>query len=271
MKIPNMIYGTAWKKESTSNLVSEAIKQGFRAIDTACQPKHYREDLVGIGLLKTYERGIKREDLFLQTKFTPIDGQDKNNMPYLSSDEIEIQVEKSFETSKKNLNTNFIDSYILHSPIYDLNKFQKVWQKMEEFYNKNEVGHLGISNCYELNFLKFLYANSKVKPSFVQNRFYSQSGYDREIRIFCKENGIIYQSFWSLTANPHILDSDILKQISLKYNKSVELIFYRFLNHIDIIPLNGTTSINHMIEDLKISDFELSKEEIEAISNLTKR
>ena len=97
MKIPNMIYGTAWKKENTTDLVFEALKQGFIGIDTACQPKHYREDLVGLGLQKAYEIGIKREDLFLQTKFTPIDGQDQSNMPYLANDEIEIQVEKSFE------------------------------------------------------------------------------------------------------------------------------------------------------------------------------
>ena len=81
MKIPNMIYGTAWKKENTTNLVFEALKQGFKGIDTACQPKHYREDLVGLGLQKAYEIGIKREDLFFQTKFTPIDGQDQTNMP----------------------------------------------------------------------------------------------------------------------------------------------------------------------------------------------
>jgi diketogulonate reductase-like aldo/keto reductase len=101
MKIPNMIYGTAWKKENTTDLVFEALKQGFKGVDTACQPKHYREDLVGLGLLKAYEIGIKREDIFLQTKFTPIDGQDQSNMPYLVSDEIEVQVEKSFQTSKK--------------------------------------------------------------------------------------------------------------------------------------------------------------------------
>ena len=114
MKIPNMIYGTAWKKEATSVFVFEALKQGFKGIDTACQPKHYREDLVGLGLLKAYELGIKREELFLQTKFTPIEGQDPNNMPYLANDAIEIQVKKSFETSKKNLKTDFIDYYIIH-------------------------------------------------------------------------------------------------------------------------------------------------------------
>ena len=267
MKIPNMIYGTAWKKENTTNLVFEALKQGFKGIDTACQPKHYREDLVGLGLQKAYEIGIKREDLFLQTKFTPIDGQDQTNMPYLESDEIEVQVEKSFETSKKNLKTDFINAYILHSPVYPGSKLQRVWQKMEEFYDKKEVGALGISNCYDLDVLKYLYNNAKVKPTIVQNRFYAQSGYDKELRAFCKQHNITYESFWSLTANPNILASEILEDLAVKYQKGVAEIFYRFLNHIDIVPLNGTTSTKHMIEDLKISGFELTNEEIKQISS----
>ena len=266
MKIPNMIYGTAWKKENTTNLVFEALKQGFKGVDTACQPKHYREDLVGLGLLKAYEIGIKRQDLFIQTKFTPIDGQDQSNMPYLASDEIEIQVEKSFETSKKNLHTDFINAYILHSPVYPGSKLQRVWQKMEEFYDKKEVGALGISNCYDLDVLKYLFNNAKVKPSIVQNRFYVQSGYDKELRAFCKQNNITYESFWSLTANPNILSSEVLQNLALKYEKGVAEIFYRFLNHINITPLNGTTSTKHMIEDLKIGEFELTNDEIEEIS-----
>ncbi|MFA6741043.1 MAG: aldo/keto reductase [Arcobacteraceae bacterium] len=268
MKIPNMIYGTAWKKENTTDLVFEALKQGFKGIDTACQPKHYREDLVGQGLLKAYEIGIKREDIFIQTKFTPIDGQDQSNMPYLQSDEIEVQVEKSFETSKKNLKTNFIDAYILHSPVYPGSKLQRVWQKMEEFYDKKEVGALGISNCYDLDTLKFLYENAKIKPSIIQNRFYAQSGYDKEIRVFCKQNNITYESFWSLSANPDILISEVLQNLINKYQRSAAEIFYRFLNYIEIVPLNGTTSKKHMMEDLKIGEFELLDREIEEITQL---
>ena len=268
MKIPNMIYGTAWKKENTTDLVFKALKQGFRGVDTACQPKHYREDLVGLGLLKAYESGIKRQDLFIQTKFTPIDGQEQSNMPYLASDEIEVQVEKSFETSKKNLHTDFINAYILHSPVYPGTKLQRVWQKMEEFYDKKEVGQLGISNCYDLDVLKYLFNNAKVKPSIVQNRFYAQSDYDKEIRSFCNENHITYESFWSLTANPNILSHEVLQNLALKYEKGVAEIFYRFLNHINIVPLNGTTSLKHMIEDLKIGEFELTREEINSIYNL---
>lgn len=61
-----MIYGTAWKTEQTANLVRKAIESGFRAIDVAAQPKHYREDLVGNGIRESIEGGyVKREDLYV--------------------------------------------------------------------------------------------------------------------------------------------------------------------------------------------------------------
>lgn len=68
--IPTLIYGTAWKKERTADLVYQAIKAGFRAIDTAAQPKHYQEDLVGDGVRRAIAEGIvRREDLFVSRPF----------------------------------------------------------------------------------------------------------------------------------------------------------------------------------------------------------
>ena len=80
---PYLLYGTAWKKDATAGLVHEAIRSGFRFIDTACQPKHYNEPGVGEGIVAAMkELGLSRSDLFIQTKFTSIDGQDPNNIPY---------------------------------------------------------------------------------------------------------------------------------------------------------------------------------------------
>lgn len=268
IKIPNMIYGTAWKKEKTTDLVALAIKCGFRGVDTAGQPKHYQEHLVGQGLLKAYESGIKRDELYLQTKFTPIDGQDRSNMPYLEADDIVTQIEKSFANSKVNLHTDFIDSYVLHSPIFPASKLLKAWDTMSSFVRNKEAGQVGISNCYDLDVLEYLYDKAELKPSVVQNRFYTASGYDKEIRAWCKDKGIIYQSFWSLTANPHILASEIVLEVATKYKKSEALIFYKFLNQLGIVPLNGTTSKAHMQEDLELDSFTLDQEEIENLEKL---
>lgn len=268
IKMPKIIYGTAWKKEKTSELVIKAVKLGFRGIDTACQPRHYNEPLVGEALQSLKNDGIERDSIFLQTKFTSIRGQDPNNIPYDKNSPVEIQVAQSFETSKKNLKTEYVDSLVLHSPMESHSLNLKVWTAMEKIYHENGAKQLGISNCYDLKVLKSLYKSSEVKPAVVQNRFNKDSDYDKELRSWCSDNGIIYQSFWTLTANPDILQSKLLREIAKKMNKTTPQVLFRYLTQIGIAPLTGTTSEQHMNEDLSIFDFELNKNDIEQVNNL---
>ena len=88
---PTFIYGTAWKKDATTQLVETAVKAGFKAIDTANQPKHYSEWLVGEALAALASEGISRDSLFLQTKFTPLDGHD-DRVPYDPQADLKTQV-----------------------------------------------------------------------------------------------------------------------------------------------------------------------------------
>ncbi|AFV97098.1 MULTISPECIES: aldo/keto reductase [unclassified Sulfuricurvum] len=266
--MPALIYGTAWKKERTADLVEMAILSGFRGIDTACQPKHYEEPLVGEALVRLAAGGIGREELFLQTKFTPLSGQDPKQIPYDPNAALEVQVEQSFKTSQRNLKTDYVDSLVLHSPLFPYANLSTVWSAMEKIYLSGGTRQLGISNCYDVELLKRLYRDAEVKPSVVQNRFYDQSGYDIELRAWCDEVGILYQSFWSLTANPHILASREFFALTQEYNKTEAQILYRYLNHIGIVPLIGSTSQKHITEDLDIFSFELKADEITAISSL---
>jgi len=75
MEMPPIMYGTAWKKDRTEDLVLQAVRLGFRGIDTACQPKHYYEPGVGAALRRLEQEGVGRDSLFIQTKYTPIRGQ----------------------------------------------------------------------------------------------------------------------------------------------------------------------------------------------------
>lgn len=204
--IPSILYGTAWKKDRTAVLVEQAIRAGFRGIDTACQPKHYYEPGVGEAVARAIQDGVvKREDLFLQTKYTPIGGQDPKNVPYDPRSDLPEQVRTSVATSLRNLQTTYLDSLVLHSPMATVEQTMTVWRTFEEFQQSGTVRYLGLSNTYNLRMLQSVYEQAIVKPSFLQNRFYRESGYDVEIRSFCRENGIQYQSFWTLTANPHII------------------------------------------------------------------
>jgi len=268
VRIPCLLYGTAWKKERTADLVEQALQTGFRGIDTACQPKHYEEAQVGEGIARFYEHGGKRDELFIQTKFTPLNGQDLMRVPYDPKAPLEAQILHSCEVSKHNLQTSYLDSFLLHSPLFPYATLLKAWSTLEQLVEKHDVHQIGMSNCYDLSLLQRLWQDAVIKPSVIQNRFYQESNYDQELRAWCEKVGIIYQSFWSLTANPHLLQSDLLRTIAHHYQRSPEQIFYRYLVHKSIIPLDGTTSQQHMKEDLMIFEFALEERDIDSIDAL---
>ncbi|HVF15272.1 MAG TPA: hypothetical protein VNA21_00105, partial [Steroidobacteraceae bacterium] len=101
--MPGIVYGTAWKKERTAGLVNEALKSGFRGIDTACQPKHYDEAGVGEGIAMWLRAGGRRDALYLQTKFTSLSGQDPRRIPYEAHAPLAEQIEQSLQASLRNL------------------------------------------------------------------------------------------------------------------------------------------------------------------------
>lgn len=266
--IPKMIYGTAWKKERTSELVALAIKNGFRGVDTACQPKHYAEPLVGQAIKEAIESGLQRKELFIQTKFTPINGQDPQRIPYDPRSTLEEQLAHSFKVSQQNLNVDVIDSYLLHSPLFPHSDLMQVWRAMEKLYDNGSVRQLGISNIYDLPWLERLYEDARVKPAVVQNRFYRESGYDSALRTWCDERKIVYQGFWTLTANPHLLGSREVFEICRKYTIEPPQVLYAYLSQNSIVPLNGTSSQDHMQQDLGALDLHFTPEEISSITAL---
>jgi len=268
VRMPRIIYGTAWKQERTAALVEQAIETGFRGIDTACQPKHYNEAGVGEGVAACLTRGLERAELYLQTKFTPLSGQDPLRVPYDPNASLSDQVAQSFQASLKNLKTSYLDCLVLHSPLANQLEIRQVWQAMESIFHNGGAKQLGISNCYDLNQLEVLYRTAEVKPAVLQNRFYADTNYDRSIRDFCRQQQIIYQSFWTLTTNPKVLAHATLQNLATKYKRSAAQVFYRYLTQIGIIPLTGTSSSEHMREDLAIFEFELTGDECAAVERL---
>src|SRR5512138_2518985 len=113
VRSPRILYGTAWKKLRTEELVSQAIASGFRGIDTACQPKHYNEAGVGAAVAASVRSGLAREQLYLQTKFTPIGGQDPRQIPYDPDAPLAEQVAQSIEVSLRNLQSLYLDCLVL--------------------------------------------------------------------------------------------------------------------------------------------------------------
>ncbi len=266
--MPKMIYGTAWKKERTADLVELAVKNGFSGIDTACQPKHYHEAGVGEALARLFAQGVARERLFLQTKFTPLAGQDPQRIPYDPQASLHDQVHMSFAASQRNLGVDYIDSYVLHSPLFPYRDLLEVWRAMEHFAVEKQAGQLGISNCYELSLLQRLCDDARIRPAVVQNRFYADTGYDRELRMWCQSEGIIYQSFWTLSANPHLLSHPLLFDIARKEGIEPTQVLYMYAMNRGITVLNGTTDPEHMKADISIVGRELERPVLEQIDRL---
>ena len=264
--IPNFIYGTAWKEDDTEDLVCTAIGIGFRGIDTANQRRHYNEAAVGSAISKVLKNSIKREELFIQTKYTYANGQD-HRTPYDINADCRTQVKQSFQSSLEHLQIDYIDSYVLHGPSVSFGLAQddwQVWQEMEAIHKEHRTRYLGVSNV-SIEQLKVLFEGAKVKPTFVQNRCFAEQGWDKDVREFCKRNGIIYQGFSLLTANPFVLPK--VEQIANKVNKTPAQVLFRFSMYVGILPLTGTTSKIHMKEDLAL-DFSLKDKDIQFIENI---
>ncbi len=269
--MPRLIYGTAWKKERTAAFVELALRSGFRGVDAACQPKHYHEAGVGEALSAASSNGLARSEIYVQTKFTPLAGQDPNDIPYDPEASLSRQVIQSFETSLRNLRTDYLDGLLLHSPYPDDRDTLEAWRAMERLYDQGGARQLGVSNFYELSRLEGLCRNARIKPAVIQNRFYAKTHYDRDIRVFCKERGIVYESFWTLTANPEVLAAPDVIELAAKYGRSSAQLFFRYLTQLDIACLTGTSSKDHMEQDLSIFEFRLSPAECETLGALLLR
>lgn len=128
----------------------------------------------------------------------------------------------------------------------------EVYRECEKFVDEGRVKQLGISNLYNVNGLRKLYDDARHKPSVVQNRFHADTNFDHEIRQFCREKNIFYQSFWTLTANPQILAHPLVQQLAQERRATPAQIFFRFLMDIGLTPLTGTTNDKHMKEDIQV-------------------
>ena len=270
VRVPRILYGTAWKEDQTRPLTELALRQGFRGIDTANQRRHYYEAAVGEAIAASITSGIvTRDDLFLQTKFTFRAGQD-HRLPYDPQAPIATQVEQSFSSSLEHLGTDAIDSYVLHGLSQRAGLAAAdwaAWSAMEDIHDSGRARFLGVSNV-TLEQLQPLCEKARIRPRFVQNRCYAIRGWDRRVREFCTANGIVYQGFSLLTANREVLASPAMARIAQRHGRTVSQIVFRFALDVGMIALTGTTDPDHMRSDLEIFDFRLAPDEIAQIETL---
>lgn len=177
-------------------------------------------------------------------------------MPYNPEAPLDEQVHTSVASSLKTLRPkedseegSYIDCLLLHSPLPTIKQTLQAWQLLES-YVPQQIRSLGISNV-TLPVLEAIFEHSQTKPSVVQNRFYPQTRYDVPLRAFCNEHGITYQSFWTLTGNPELLRSKPVIALAQAVGIDRSIALYALVMDLGIVVLNGTTSSEHMLEDLE--------------------
>lgn len=268
--IPNFLYGTAWKEDRSAALTELAIRAGFRGIDTANQRRHYFEAGVGEGLAAACRAGVvTRADLFLQTKFTYQRGQD-HRLPYDPSASLSAQVAQSLPSSLEHLGCDHVDSYVLHGPAsnYDWTEDDtEVWEAMRKERDAGHTRLLGVSNV-SLSHLEQMADAHAEPPAFVQNRCYARLGWDRDVRLFCRERNIIYQGFSLLTANVDVLRHPLIASLAARAGVNPAQIVFAFARAVGMLPLTGTSDSEHMKQDLASVDLALSAEAVQAIESL---
>lgn len=268
--IPNFLYGTAWKEDRTPALTELALRAGFRGIDTANQRKHYFEAGVGEALAAAYREGlVKREQLFLQTKFTYQVGQD-HRLPFDPRARLSVQVAQSMASSLEHLGTDYVDSYVLHGPASGqgwTDDDTETWQAMMRERDAGRTRLLGVSNV-RLHHLQEMEGAGAELPAFVQNRCYARWGWDRDVRAFCRERNMVYQGFSLLTANLEALRHPLIARLRDQLNATPAQIVFAFSRAVGMLPLTGTSDPEHMNQDLAALNLQLPPEAVRTIESL---
>jgi diketogulonate reductase-like aldo/keto reductase len=221
---------------------------------------------VGAALQALAEKGIERDGLFLQTKFTPLEGQG-GQAPYDPSADITTQVKQSFDSSLIHLQTDYVDSYVLHAPYSGRGLGEtdwEVWAAMESLYRSGRAKMIGVSNV-AADQLAQLCEQANVKPMVVQNRCFAALAWDKQIREICHSHEVVYQGFSLLTANREFLIYPEIQKIARRVGAGPAQVIFRFAMQIGMLPLTGTTSEQHMKEDLHAEQIILTNDEIRRI------
>jgi diketogulonate reductase-like aldo/keto reductase len=173
--------------------------------------------------------------------------------PYLSiADQVHASVTSSLANLSASAGANtYLDCVLLHSPLSRLEGTAIAWTTLSNYVRQGKIRHLGIANV-SFPVLAFLVNDMDIKPSVVQNRFYADTRYEVQLRRFCREQGIVFQSFWTLTGNPGLLKSEPVKELAKAVGVSVQVALYALVVGLErMTVLDGTTNEGRMVEGLE--------------------
>jgi diketogulonate reductase-like aldo/keto reductase len=248
VEIPILGFGVFQITDSVEceRCVVDAIQAGYSHIDTAAS--YQNEEAVGKGIKQS---GVAREKLFITTKL------------WIQRNGYEDTL-RAFENSLKRLQLDYIDLYLIHQPFGDV---YGEWRAMEELYQQGQVRAIGVSNFHPDRIMDLMIHN-KITPAINQievNPFHQQI----DTQKFLQDNSVQVEA-WAPFAEGrnNIFQNELLLSIAAKHKKSVAQVILRWLLQRGIIALSKTTRRERMVENISVFDFELSAEDMAAITTL---
>ena len=236
--------------EECENAVVQAVKTGYRLIDTAAA--YENETAVGKAIKRVIAEGVvSREELFVTTKL------------WITDTSYE-KAKEGFKRSLDRLGLDYVDLYLIHQPYND---YYGAWRALEELYEEGKVKSIGVDNFTQDRMADFLFFN-KVKPAV--NMIECNAYFQREDECrYLKEQNILMQAWSPLAAGKEALfTNEILCKIAQKHGKSVAQIVLRWLVLRGIVPVVKSANPIRMRENLNIFDFVLSEDEMKEIATL---
>ena len=254
IEIPSIGFGSFKTTEGNDELIiSEAIKLGYRHIDTAAY--YFNEEFIGDAIKKS---NIDRGEFFITSKVW------RDNLGYEST-------LKEFDKSLDRLKTDYLDLYLIHWPRpNDLNEDWKAlitdtWRAMEELYNKGKVRAIGVSNFLP-HHLNHLMKNARIMPMVNQLEFHP--GYIQKAAVdFSQKQGIQVEA-WSPIGRARILQEPVLIKMAEKYGVSVAQICIRFALQCNVLPLPKSSSKARMNQNLDVFNFEITDDDMHILMTL---
>lgn len=257
--IPILGFGT-YKMEDDEivlNSVREAIKAGYRHIDTASFYKN--EENVGNGIREGLKHtGLKKKDIFVTTKVWNTEQGYENTL-------------NAFNNSLQRLNMDYVDLYLIHWPVTKdyadtwQSRIKETWKAMEKLYKEGKIRAIGVSN-FLVHHLEELMSNCEIKPMVNQIEFHPGHNQKETIK-FCKKHEIVVEA-WSPLGRGVILENEFLSEIAKRYNRTIAQICLRWIIQQGIVALPKSVTLERIKSNFEIFDFELSEEDMDKITNM---
>jgi len=230
------------------NSISEALKAGYRLIDTAYM--YHNEESIGKAIK---DSGLPREKIFITTKLYP--------NQYANAD-------SAIDDALKRFGVDYIDLMLLHHPGKN---DVKAYKAMEEAVKAGKIRSIGLS-CYYIKELSEFLPQITIMPALVQNEIHPYYQ-DTKVVDFIQKKGIVVEGWYPLGGRGYtkeMLADEVLKDIGKKYNKTAAQVILRWNLQKNVVIIPGSSSPAHMKENMDIFDFELSDEDMNRISRLNR-